>query len=210
MQACLRRDGNAGVGILGRPSKLDDNRRFCRDVRQKKSEFCFLSQPHPDGQYWCGTGFHNMLANEAPVTFVKGVNPPAVLHITSSTARAAQLSRLLEDLDEFEGYEDDWDGEGAKAPDLSCMILARNFIKLLKEDWELPDLSISGGEGVSLYWRSGEYSLIVGFRKDNRVSFYFRAKEERCHGDNMGFNGTAIPPAVKIAIEAFNRYSWGE
>lgn len=78
-------------------------------------------------------------------------------------------------LDELESYKQIATEE--ESPNIKCLDLAKEFVKILPHNVVMPNITIAGGEDVALYWRNEFQYLIVTFNADQTLSYFFNNKK---------------------------------
>jgi hypothetical protein len=87
----------------------------------------------------------------------------------------ASYHACYQELCEYLGLSEDWDGYGGHSPSQQAIYDALEGLRLAYEkNLPAPRAMVSGSGEVSLYWRDADYYCEMGFAGDGK--FYFLAK----------------------------------
>lgn len=74
-------------------------------------------------------------------------------------------------------YPDNWDGNGAVAPDRKAVSEAEDFMRiLLSRELKLPYISLANDGEINFFWDDGDISLDLGFYGEGFYSYYGKDK----------------------------------
>lgn len=106
--------------------------------------------------------------------------------------------RALDALDHYDSLEDDWDDDGALAPQATSIHDARYFLRILcNQIVDAPTIRpMLDAEGIpGLFWSDERNYLSISFYGDFSLTFFFKNKT-----DSQVFSGTAsLEDAEQIA-----------
>lgn len=105
----------------------------------------------------------------------------AVSHVTQydETIRpTTSQEKLVGELRSWGMLTNNWDGEGAAAPDVSSLKEAVAFIRLLDEDVTFPEPMLHASGHAGLFWKDENLYADIEFLGARRIAYYI----ER-HGD---------------------------
>lgn len=122
------------------------------------------------------------------------------LEILSTTRNKEQIDYLVDEIDEYRSLPAGWDGYCDEAPYPQCLDAAQFFLRLLTP-FPLPEVSVSGGEDIVLYWRNEEQYLAIKFNANNTLSYFYRSPKKEIGEKEVPFQPNKIPAAVKRHIK---------
>lgn len=95
----------------------------------------------------------------------------------------------------LEQLEDNWDGSGAAKPLRYSLEAARQFIRALSPESEIPRSALHADGHAILFLRDKNKYAELEFVGDSKISFYARLGGEEW-GDDFIFDGSSLPLAL--------------
>jgi len=116
-----------------------------------------------------------------------------------ATRQTTEQEHLIATIRSLERTGENWDGEGAKAPVVTSLRAASNFVCLLPQGAEMPEplLHASGRAGLS--WGSDGYYGELEFLTNGSIAYYFARGEDR-HKGVFSMKANAIPAAIAALL----------
>jgi hypothetical protein len=118
-------------------------------------------------------------------------------------SRTQQYQKIAALIDEIEGYRNvaaGWDGHCDEQPNPRCLDAAKKFARALDPSSPLPEVAVSGGDDVMLYWRKERQYLAVKFNKNSTLSYYYKATHKESAEEGMDFTRYKIPSDIRKCI----------
>jgi hypothetical protein len=92
-----------------------------------------------------------------------------------------------------------WDGEGAKAPVISTLRAASNFVCLLPTGMEMPEPMLHASGHAGLSWSSDDFYGELEFLENGYAAYYFSRGQER-HKGVFAMEVDSIPAAITALL----------
>ncbi|NKJ45890.1 hypothetical protein CIC12_03860 [Burkholderia sp. SG-MS1] len=83
------------------------------------------------------------------------------------------------ELNSYSNYVDDWDGDGAAAPNKSHVTDAIAFLDKIPSGYPLPKTMLSASGAIGLYWDHPALFADIAFEGGNAFSFFARDKRTK-------------------------------
>lgn len=102
-------------------------------------------------------------------------------------------------LREWASLEEDWDGEGAAAPNLASLKAAERFVSLLMSTFSAPEMMLHANGVAGMMWEFDGLYGEIEFLSGDRLAYFFKSGENK-HKGEMKFDGKSFPSALKAFI----------
>lgn len=113
------------------------------------------------------------------------------------------LRPIMDELSEFEAFEEGWDGPGSVKPHEKAVQAARRFVKDLAQWSHLPEVSLAPDGEISVYWRNDDLFIDMSFSGPDRASLYSRIHDQvyrQTYGVDEAIN-LPFETAMKLIVE---------
>lgn len=102
--------------------------------------------------------------------------------------------------------QDNWDGEGGRAPLPTSVDQAVRFVFLMAGDVPIPEPMLMATGTIGLYWNEPGLYADLELLGDGRITYFIERGPADRHKGVAGFDGKVLPP-VLLALLVGNRRS---
>ena len=127
----------------------------------------------------------------------------AHLQVISKTIQEQRVDSLIQEIEEYRAFDAGWDGVCTEAPNARSLDSAQEFLRLIHREFALPNVAISGGEDVMLYWKDSSKYLALRFNSDDTLYYYYKCGTKKV-SDRVKTTKSRLPKAVCDKIKVFS------
>lgn len=109
---------------------------------------------------------------------------------------SAKVDDLLSDAYDEYYYQQDWNGYSSKPLEKQSVRFAKQFLKALPNNIQMPQIDPSPTGLLGLYWKKSGYQLLLDINIDGVISYAFRADTGLAYTGRPSFF-TSVPSALK-------------
>jgi hypothetical protein len=89
---------------------------------------------------------------------------------------------LIDEILHYRLLEDNYDGEGATAPNFNSVSLALDFVNLFTDDIIIPEAMINPNGNIGLFWEVDNLYADLEFYEDDKISYYIKINKDSHRG----------------------------
>ncbi len=114
----------------------------------------------------------------------------------------ARIEELLADAHDDCYSQPDWNGHKANPLNKQSIEFAAQFLNAMPRDIDLPEIDPSPRGVLSLYWKKGEYQLLLDINAEGIISYAFKASKGLAYTGRPSFF-TSIPKPLKDILRQY-------
>lgn len=130
------------------------------------------------------------------IAYETGGEPPSQ---PASLRQTSEREHIIGELRRWQSLSANWDGEGARTPNINSLSNASSFVCALDDALWMPEPMLLSSGNAGLYWRNDELYADLEFLGDGRVAYYIENGRNR-HKGVVEFDSVNIPPVFKTLI----------
>ena len=142
-----------------------------------------------------GTAQHR---GESDIFIISDDLDPRRIYATRQTTEQEHSIAILRS---WKDHGKDWDGEGAKSPNISSISAAANFVCLLDRDDLMPEPMLNDTGRAGLFWESDGLYADLEFSENGSIAYFIQHESQRYKG-SVVFDGKKIPAELAFFLKA--------
>ena len=124
---------------------------------------------------------------------------PDTVDVNRPTTEREELIGVLR---EWRLMTENWDGEGATAPNLASIEEAVSFTNALLPDCLLPEPLLHASGRAGLYWNEADLYADLEFTGDGRITYYIEHRGKGKHKGGMTYDRAEMPAVLATLLKA--------
>lgn len=131
-------------------------------------------------------------------TFISGVSTE-LINSYDKNRQTTEVEKIIGELREWQFLDEDWDGEGARAPINKSIENAVSLMVLIKDSADMPEPMLHATGTVSLYWDDKNLYADLEFLGDGRIVYFIKNNNDK-HKGVLSFDQQKIPDVFSALI----------
>ena len=132
---------------------------------------------------------------------IKGVSTQVLGDSSSECARSTTVyENIIGEIRQWHLLRDNWDSEGAIAPNPDSIREAVSFVRLLNDNFALPEPMLLASGHAALFWNDEGLYADIEFLGDRRIAYFIKKNGCR-HKGILTFDKRTMPVVLQTLIK---------
>ena len=126
-------------------------------------------------------------------------SPVAIADLIQVDRPTTACEQVIGELRSQKFLANNWDGEGAHAPDFASIEEAVSFLNGLTEEQPVPEAMLHASGHAGLYWNEGDLYADIEFTGNGRLTYYIESGKDK-HKGTVEYTKGGIPPVLATLL----------